>query len=271
MPGLEPSSASGERELLCAQISTQQQRFQPLHASVHRRVVSLATTSRAPYGGAGLAVATVTDKGELSFRAPALAYSGLPCWYSSEAWLGAAKLHPDLVAECKAGNVAVPTFLGVMEQLAEHADRRTGRNIAVCHTRVAASIGREAKTVQRARRVAERLGLLVLVLTGADMTLNQRGAVLEHYRRGTDSRTWRSLPNFYAAVMPASVTRHVPRRPVDPRPRRLPNVHLPEGVPTPQHVLTFSPIDTSTFDLQWGLLHEPVTGSVRPPGWRLGS
>lgn len=246
-PVSEPSSASGERELLCAQISSQLQSFQHLHAPLPPRVVSFATTQRAPFGGAGLAVATVTDKGELAFRAPAAAYRGLPCWYSAKAWLGAAQLHPDLVAECKAGNVAVPTFLGVLEQLAERADRRTGRNIAVCHTRVAAAIGREAKTVQRARRVAERLGLLALVLTGADMTLNQRGAVLEHYRRGTDSRTWRALPNFYAAVMPASVTCNVPRRLVDPRPRRSKYVHLPVGVPSIEHVLTFSTGDTSTF------------------------
>jgi hypothetical protein len=63
-------------------------------------------------------------------------------------------------------------------------------------------LGRCEKTIQRACRVAEELGLLARVLDGADMSLGQRVTVLGHFSRGTRGAKWRSLPNFYAATMP---------------------------------------------------------------------
>lgn len=131
------------------------------------------------------------------------------------------------------------TFLGVLREFASHADHRTGRNIVVAHAVAGHGVGRGPKTVQRCRHVAEQLGLLQLVLTGCDMSLGQRIAVIGHYSRRTRGARWRTLPNIYAAVMPAIVTRHAPRQParqlrvvhraVDRTRWSAANVHLPEG------------------------------------------
>jgi len=142
--------------------------------------------------------------GRLTFVAPPGAYAAIAAWHSANAWLGAAKLHPRLNATCH-GRIAVPTFLAVLGILAEHADVETGRDIAVAYSTVGEQLGRCEKTIQRACRVAEELGLLVRVLDGADMSLGQRVTVLGHFSRGTRGAKWRSLPNFYAATMPRPV------------------------------------------------------------------
>ena len=139
--------------------------------------------------------------GRLTFVAPPGAYAAIPTWHSANAWLGAAKLHPRLNATCH-GRIAVPTFLAVLGILAQHADVETGRDIAVAYSTVGEQLGRCEKTIQRACRVAEELGLLARVLDGADMSLDQRVTVLGHFSRGTRGAKWRSLPNFYAATMP---------------------------------------------------------------------
>jgi len=67
----------------------------------------------------------------------------------------------------------------------------------------------------------QRLGALRLVLRGGDMSIDQRGAVLDHYRdRADPRRRWRCLPNFYAATMPASLAALAPRRPAATKPSR---------------------------------------------------
>jgi hypothetical protein len=165
------------------------------------------------FGEASLAQPVVLeDTGELSFIAPAEAYAGIAAWHSASAWLGALKLHPNLAAECR-GIIKVPLFLAIMRVLAGYADHHNGRGIAVAHATVAKLVEHCPKTVQRACEIAVRLGALRLVLRGCDMSINQRGAVLQHYRDRTNPRRrWRSLPNFYAATMPASLAALAPRR-----------------------------------------------------------
>lgn len=189
------------------------------------------------------------DDGTLSFVAPPGAYAEVPAWHSHGAWLGAAKLHPKLEHACRDRRVAVTTFLAVLCAMGAHADIDTGRDIAVAHATIGEQLDRCEKTVQRACRVGEDLGLLVRVLDGADMSLRQRITVLGHFTRGTRGAGWRSLPNFYAATMPSAVSELVPPRST-PKPARgtdhlasvdnsrpsiscLPrNVHLPEGSPS---------------------------------------
>jgi hypothetical protein len=145
----------------------------------------------------------------------------IAAWHSPGAWLGALKLHPNLADECR-GIIKVPLFLAIMSVLAGYADHHNGRGISVAHSTVAKLVGHCPKTVQRACDAAGQLGALRLVLRGCDMTINQRGAVLEHYRdRANPRRRWRSLPNFYAATMPASLAALAPRRqpPTLPSPR----------------------------------------------------
>lgn len=159
----------------------------------------------ASYGLATLAEPYYLDDGTLTFVAPAGAYAPVPAWHSGPAWLGAVKLHPRLGVACRARRVAESTFLDVLGRLAAHADVETGRDIAVAHATIGEQLGRCEKTIQRACRVAEDLGLLVRVLAGADMSLAQRITVLRHFTRGTRGAKWRSLPNFYAATMPRRV------------------------------------------------------------------
>ncbi len=174
----------------------------------------------------------------------------MPAWHSRDAWLGAAKLHPQLEHACRVRRVAVATFLDSLRALGMHADVATGRDIAVAHTTIGEQLRRCEKTIQRACRVAEDLGLLVRVLDGADMSLTQRITVLGHFSRGTNGAKWRSLPNFYAATMPRRVADVVasqrstkPARGIDParsvdnscrsNSRLSRNVHLPVGSAAP--------------------------------------
>jgi hypothetical protein len=187
--------------------------------SVRAASLSGATLAEPAARWATAATPDVAPNGELLFRAPAAAYSGIPCWRSAKSWLGAAKLHPSLVEECRATNVRVETFLAVLPELGRRADVATGRNIMASHSEIGAAIGRSGKTVQRSCRIAERLGLLVLVLRGCDMSLDQRQAVLGHYTRGTRGWRWRNLPNYYAATMPVSLAK-LTRQPGTPKPVR---------------------------------------------------
>jgi hypothetical protein len=207
----------------------------------------------ASVGSSTLAEPTYSPDGELTFAGAAGASAGPPVLYHASAWLGAAKLHPQLVDACAGGRVAVATFLRVLRALAGHGDVETGRDIAVAHETVAGELELSAKTIQRSVRIAEALGLLVRVLDGADMSLEQRIAVLGHYTRGTAGAKWRALPNYYAAVMPRSAAILAPARPKSDRTRGYAaaahvdnrtlagrsavhgagtlsiNVHLPEG------------------------------------------
>jgi hypothetical protein len=225
------------------------------------------TTCRASYGRSTMAQPRYLTDGRLTFTAPPGAYATIPAWHSAAAWLGAAKLHPHLATVCRQHHIAVPVFLAVLRILAEHADHDTGRDIAVAHATVGARLDRCEKTIQRACRAAEDLGLLAHVLEGTDMTLQQRIAVLGHYTRGTPSAQWRSLPNFYAATMPPPITALTPPKPApkpvrgttfaavdNPPPPAVHNranthghVHLPEGSAVPPKSSISSYFRTTTF------------------------
>jgi hypothetical protein len=192
-----------------------------------------------PIGPASLAVPRVLDDGHLAFVAPPGAYGPIPTWHSRQVWLGAIKLHPRLGEACRR-RVRVPLFLQIMREFAWYADPGTGRGINVSHERIAQTLGICTKTVQRAVNIGASLGVLHRVLAGCDMSLNQRGAVLDRYAKGLPERRWRSLPNSYAASLPASLARVTARatrpqagdvRPgVDNSLRCKIIVHLPEGV-----------------------------------------
>lgn len=158
------------------------------------------------------AVAHFLPDGRLTFRAPDGSYAGIPAWRSLTGWIGAARLHPNLGPCCRAHNVAPSTLLAVLRELGTHADAATGREIAVSHAVVADALGISTKTVQRAVRASQALDLLVTVLSGCDMSLPQRIAVLGHYARGSRGSKWRTLPNFYAATVPRQLDVHLPER-----------------------------------------------------------
>jgi hypothetical protein len=199
-----------------------------------------ATTHRSrrlscdPAGNASAAQPVYLHRGGLGFIAPPGAYASVPAWHNAGAWLGALKVHPRLVEAC-ARRVKPALFLTIMREFAGRADPATGRDIAVVHADIAAAVGVCTKTIQRAVSIAYSLGAMQLVLAGCDMSINQRDHVLRRYGRGLGQRSWRNLPNFYAATMPAEMAKlaQEARADVDNKPRRMSVVHHPEGSPPP--------------------------------------
>lgn len=164
---------------------------------------------------AHLAVPELVDD-EVVFRAPDGSYSDIPAWFSQDRWLEACRRHPDLASACR-GRLKVPMFLKVMLALSCAATQSTGRDIAVAHATLKAALGVSVSTIRRAEAIGQELNLLVKVLEGAHMTMAQREVVIKRYWWAKDpTRTWRKLPNFYAATMPpaaAATPPPAPRRP----------------------------------------------------------
>lgn len=226
--------------------------------------MSTTTARRLPCdatANASAAQAVDLHQGGVAFIAPAGAYASIPAWHSAGAWLGALKVHPRLAEAC-ARRVKPALFLTIMREFASRAEPGTGRDIAVVHADVAAAVGVCSKTIQRAVRIAYSLGAMQLVLAGCDMSIMQRDRVLRRYGRGVAQRSWRNLPNFYAATMPremAKLAREV-RLDVDNKARRMGIVHHPEG---------FRAGTESSVDLYKQEPFTPVCGQPRPPNIEL--
>lgn len=202
------------------------------HALRGTRVAGLvqADHSQLPWATAAI---PGTGSGRLEFAAPAGTYAPIPTWRTKRAWMAAARLHPFLEQACRQRSIDPRTLLRVLELLSSEADPATGRGIALAHAAVADQLGVCTRTVQRAERAAEDLGLLVMCLRGCDMSESQRWAVIDYFPRGAAAARWRRLPNYYAATMPRYLAGLVwpPTPPVDKRKARNPfhpaNVHLP--------------------------------------------
>lgn len=212
---------------------------------------------------ASAAVAVDLHRGGVGFIAPPGAYASIPAWHSAGAWLGALKVHPRLAEAC-ARRVKPPLFLTIMREFAGRAEPATGRDIAVVHADVAAAIGVCTKTIQRAVRIAYSLGAMQLVLAGCDMSIRQRDRVLGRYGRGVAQRSWRNLPNFYAATMPPQIAKLArdARPDVDNKRGHLGVVHHPEGFPVGSK---------PSVDLCEGRTFTPLCGQPPPPQIQLPS
>lgn len=167
--------------------------------------------------------------GSWTLPAPAGAYSELPAWSSAEVWFDALL---DVLAtpageECRAAaKVGRDTLLRVAYADRKAADQATGRGVATAHETVAAQLGMSAKTVQRVRRLIERLGLAVTVVEGRYLTTAERAAATaRHGGRQDRAASTRAL------IMPREVGMVADRRPVE-------NVHLP----SPGRVKSSSPV-----------------------------
>lgn len=113
----------------------------------------------------------------------------LPRWTARESWLRTVRA----VAEtetfallCKAktvGNgVAVATCLAALELMAEAADTQTGEMRASMDV-LGDRLGRNAKAIQRAKRVAVALGLLLEVYAARDLSGSERRSLVDEHGR----------------------------------------------------------------------------------------
>lgn len=153
----------------------------------------------------GAAVGAVDAEANLRFSPVDGAYGALPAWRNRTHYVAALPWHPRLHPVCKAHGVRVELFLTAMTLEAARADHDTGRGIAVAHDALAHLLGCSVRHVRNIKRVARDLGVQQVVLAGAQMTGTQRWQVLDAYKRGHHSRTWRGLPNISAATVPAEL------------------------------------------------------------------
>lgn len=128
---------------------------------------------------------------------PAELIAAVPAWSSRKAMLrvlrGLAK-QPAVKAACRQAQIAVDTWLAVSINDALDADSRTGRGICRSQVVAAAAVNRSAKVVQRARAVNVRLGLMVELYRGRELTKDERLSLVRAHR----THGQRGLPNVYA-------------------------------------------------------------------------
>lgn len=120
--------------------------------------------------------------------APPGVCSQLPAWWGREQWVNvdvwcALAAHPDW---CREEHVSPDTVVRVARAHAGYADRATGRSCRPTNERIAADLQVCVRTVQRARRLLKRLGLVVEVVRGRSILT--RAERLRAWRRGSSHR-----------------------------------------------------------------------------------
>jgi hypothetical protein len=134
----------------------------------------------------------------IHYFAPPAAYQGLYAWRSRQHWLAvvvplAIKARPDVVERHP---VAEPTFTAYLEMLSLHAHQGTGRRCIARPDRLAELLEVSKRTVQRCQKLAQDLGLYVLVTPGRMLTET------ECYEARSHGSRQRGLSNEAALVVP---------------------------------------------------------------------
>ncbi len=194
-------------------------------------------------------------RGSWTLPVPTGAYAPLRAWTSPEAWFDAVMdslRSIDGESARRAAKVAPDTLLRVAYADRKAADQRTGRDVATAHETVAAQLGMSGKTVQRARRLLETLGLAVTVVGGRYLTTAEREAA--HRAHGGQQLRAASTR---ALVMPAWAS--TTSRGEDPR--AVKNVQLPVSPSGEQvsHVPAHSPKRARTRAQEAGAPRRPAS------------
>lgn len=143
-----------------------------------------------------------------------LPWAGVGCWTSAQSFLARARVvyltrYPDL--RCRLGvavSMSQATFLAITEELAGHADFRTGRNVRVSNETVAARVGCCARTVSRARLLLKLLRLGTEVLRGRQRTRAER--IGSSWPAKDKNRGWASVWALHPPPPPHPVDNHGP-------------------------------------------------------------
>lgn len=138
-----------------------------------------------------------------------------PVRWSKTRWLtglAAALTTPEGDAVRRALGVHPHTVLDIAELDVAAADSATGRNVTTAHATVAARLGCDAKTVQRARTIVERLGWSTTVDPGRYLSGPERAEA--HARHRGDQRRKASTRALLipAGAASAEPNVHLPRR-----------------------------------------------------------
>lgn len=133
----------------------------------------------------------------------------LPRWTARSAWLRTVRSVARTEAfarQCKdkhVGNgIAVATCLAALEVMAETADTETGE-LRASMDALGDRLGRSAKTIQRAKRVASTLGLLLEVYAARDLSGSERRTLVNEHGRHPQ----RGIPNVWQLAMIPPATR----------------------------------------------------------------
>lgn len=112
----------------------------------------------------------------------------VPAWWSRSHWVDV-QVAAAVAARrrvCLEAQVAPATVIAVARAHACYADRATGRGCRPTNERLAADTGLHLRTVQRAREVLKRLGLVVELVRGRSHL--SRAERLSAWRRGSSHR-----------------------------------------------------------------------------------
>lgn len=133
-------------------------------------------------------------------EAPARLLAAVPAWSSRRSMLSvlqALARQRQTKVLCRAAQIAVDTWLAVAINDALDADDATGRGMRTSQAVAAARVGRSERTVRRARAVSVRLGVLVELYRGRELSGAERLALYDekpgHKQRG--------FPNVYAVTV----------------------------------------------------------------------
>lgn len=103
---------------------------------------------------------------------------------------------PYVAQLCRAEGIAVDTWYAIAVNDALDADSN-GRGLRTSQTVAASRVGRSERTVRRARSISVRVGILVELYRGRELTRSERLALIEaapgHQQRG--------IPNLYAVTV----------------------------------------------------------------------
>lgn len=102
-----------------------------------------------------------------------------------------------VAALCRAQQIAVDTWAVIALNDALDADTGTGRGMRTSQTVAAARVGRSERVVRRARAISVRLGIMVELYRGRELSGDERKRLLEH----APGHRQRGLPNQYAMTV----------------------------------------------------------------------
>lgn len=147
----------------------------------------------------------------------------VPCWHGRTAWLSHVKIaytrrYKD-IRTYLSGGVSLDAVVRVAEAMSSFADASTGRGCRPTNRRLVSMSRCGLRTVQRARRVLELLGVAVRVVDGRVRTRAER---IASWLCGDRSRGWAaeyvlSTPRWLAVIPHAVDKGTPPRREKEPR------------------------------------------------------
>jgi hypothetical protein len=144
----------------------------------------------------------------------------VPAWANREQWLALvdARIQSTDGAAIRslfAGSrtASVRTLLEVSRVLADAADYATGRNVTVTNATICAAVGRSERTVRRACRILEALGLAEVIVEGRELTRDERAEARRLHggaQTGAGSVRAMTVPREVAALSFGPLPTHTP-------------------------------------------------------------